>query len=224
MTQWTERLRWSRHMVSRAWRCFKKPKNWIAVIIFAVGVPGYLDDIAVWITWIKEAKKASLPVLAKIPIEPIVEFLSSDLSRWLALGLAIFIFEINRVTLVIKWFINRMGYIMAASLDTKHFISMDNAVGVIQRSEWASSRKRKTIKAKTAFQEMQSALFWTDPARQEREKMFRNWCGLVLDQFQQEMGDAVQPSDKGKEYDEVALKKWLTERYTLDLVGEFGEP
>ena len=208
-------LRW-------AIRWIKRPKNAIAAFIFLIGVPGYREDIVTWIGWGRDAIATVIPRVQGIKLEPMAEVLASPYAPWAALGLALFVLNINKVRPILKWLSGRTKYIVATTLNESHFISESDAINMTIRSKWAKSRKSLHEKGRSIFDTLD--VLTVDPGRQERASMYRDWCKMAIDTFEDEQKDSVRVEGEKKEYDEVALNKWLSERYSDDLLVQFGEP
>ena len=205
--------------LSWAWNWIKRPKNFMACFLLAVGLPGLLDDIGAWLIWIDEW----IALLPEGSVEKVDDFLASDGARWGTLGLALFIFEIEKIRLGILWFFDRAEYAVAVVSGERHFISRSDARHVVRRSDWATARRLQSEPGRTIYEQFQK-IAKTDPAAAVKQRKFEIWCGMVLNKFESLIDDSTRVVEGNKEYDEAALREWLKGRYEDDVIQEFGEP
>lgn len=126
----------------------------------------------------------------------------------------------------LRWFWrlrHRLMFLGRRALSDKVWVSRGNAVKLITGSRWAISRRARAQKPTSVTEWLRNAGV-ADPEEREKSRLFATWCELALEKFEHEEVDVVRQASTEKEYDEAKLRAWLSDRYTGDVIDEFGAP
>ncbi len=196
------------------WRAF-------AVASTIIGISGIPGDLDTWSKWIDIVVNDPLVLKLAAYAVAIADFVNQPWVRTaLVIGGVLMFFW------PVRWFWrlrHRLVFWGKRALDQEVWVGRDTALDLVRKSRWAYSRERLAEKPRDRFG-WAALSMQTDPARDERSAMFYNWCMLALDQYAEDHDDAVRKSEKGQEFSESKLRKWLDDRFKGDLRAEFGEP
>ena len=209
-------------MVGLLKAAFRVAKILTPIILGLIGFAGIPGDIDTWSKWINKAMyDPRVTELAEKAVA-VAEFVNQPWFRILLVIVA---------TALLFWgwrpfwrLRHRLWFWGRQIVSEVVWISEEQAMRLVERSEWAVSRKRKSQKARSILEELTKTLATLDPAAREKEIRYSNWCRLVLRSFEEDFESSVKAVEAGKEYEEIQLKEWLEDRYTDDLVEEFGVP
>ena len=127
----------------------------------------------------------------------------------------------KQIRAVLQRLNDEAGVALAEALDQQRFISAQNALHRIMRSQWARTR-RNLSERPTSLLDTWKTPIHVDHSKIARNEQFSHWCKKALQVFEQENEEAVKSVDGDKQYDEVTLKEWLAEKYDEDVFDEFG--
>lgn len=152
-----------------------------------------------------------------------MHYLSSPPIYWglLATG-AVCILQAERIGAIARRVRGRVDYMVAVQMNSEHFVSVNDAVRIVMSSQWGRARLAKNEKPHSIFDFVPVAALQSNPSRDARATMFRNWCRMALSSFEQDEPSAYRQQEKEKIYDEVKLRAWLDDKYKHDMISEFG--
>lgn len=200
------------------WPWVWRPIAFANLVIGIAGVPG---DLGTWSTWIDLVMNDPLVLQLAGHAVAIAEVINNPLVR---VGLVIS--GLLMLIWPLRWFWrlrHRLMFLGRRALSDKVWVSRGNAVKLITGSRWAISRRARAQKPTSVTEWLRNAGV-ADPEEREKSRLFATWCELALEKFEHEEVDVVRQASTEKEYDEAKLRAWLSDRYTGDVIDEFGAP
>lgn len=118
-----------------------------------------------------------------------------------------------------EWIKKKIGRTMAEITGGPIFISKEDALEIIQESDWAQSKKAVGDDTPTMpFAMVLSSFYGKSPEKASRDKKFARWCDLALKKFIDLRPTAI----AGDKINEQELIDWLEKKYDADVINEFG--
>jgi hypothetical protein len=154
------------------------------LIAFVFGLPGFFENVRGWNGWLEDAFRifSSVPFGSRFAWA--AQLLDYPWVYWglLFIGITCF-FQAERIAVTIHRIKGRVEYMVAVQMGHENFISENDAILLVMKSQWGRTRRARNEKPRSILDSIQWSTLQTDPARDARSRMVAEWCKLALSQF-----------------------------------------